>query len=44
VSLGQKNVWELAELRYVAQFGFYALKQNFQHVPEWLEEAIFNSQ
>jgi len=31
------------EVRYATQFGFYAPRPNWPHIPEWLEEASFNS-
>jgi hypothetical protein len=31
------------EVRYATQFGFYAPRPNWPHIPEWLEEASCNS-
>jgi hypothetical protein len=31
------------EVRYATQFGFYAPRPNWLHIPEWLEEVSCNS-
>ena len=42
MGLGQTYMWELTEQHYADRFGFYALRPNWPHVLEWLEEASCN--
>ena len=42
MGLGQTDLQELTKLYYAARFGFYALRPNWPHVLEWLEEASCN--
>jgi len=43
LGLVQTNMQELTKLLFVKRFGLYAHRPNFQHVPEWLEEARCDS-